>query len=94
MSDRLYSLLDELDRLDNTYDPTVAIFDGHEAQPVVAKYGEGYRMLSNWVVHAREVTVDDISVAWDRHGEPRLAALSTQSHRFNASHFAEVADLE
>jgi len=93
-SDPVLEFLDELDRLDNTHDPTVAIFDGIDGTPVVAKFGEGYRMLSSRVIHARKVDVDDIRASWDKQGEPRTVALSTQAHRFDASDFAEVVDLE
>jgi hypothetical protein len=93
-SDPVLETLDGLDRLDDSPDPTVAIFDGHDADPVVAKYGRGYRMLNSWVILAREVTLRDIRTTWDEHGEPRLVSLSTQSHRFDSSDFAEVADLE
>lgn len=93
-TDPVPELLDELDRLDNSHDPTVALFDGHEDTPVVAKFDRGYRMLSSGLVYAREIAEEDIRVAWDKHGEPRTAPLSTQSHRFDAGDFAEVADLE
>ncbi|QLH81014.1 hypothetical protein [Halosimplex pelagicum] len=93
-TDPVESVLDELDRLDNSHDPTVAIFDGHEDRAVVAKVGDGYHMLSSALLYAREVTVEDIRVAWDRHGEPRTIPLSTQSDRFDAADFREVADLE
>lgn len=93
-SDPVLAVLDELDRLDNSHDPMVVIFDGHEAAPVIARVGDDYRMLSSWVIYAREVSVDDIRVTWDEHGEPRTIPLSTQSHRFDAADFREVADLE
>lgn len=93
-SDPVISLLDRLDRLDNSHDPMVAIFDGLDADPVVAQVGDGYRMLSSAVIYAREISIEDIRTAWDRNGEPRVAPLSTQTHRFDASDFREVADLE
>lgn len=93
-SDPVESLLDELDRLDAAHDPTVALFDGHDATPAIAQVGTDYRMLSSYVVYARELSVDDIRSLWDEHGEPRTAPLSTQSHRFDAADFREVADLE
>ena len=93
-SDPVPPLLEGLDRLDNSHDPTVAIFDGHEDVPVVAKVGTDYRMLSSALIYARGVSVEDIRAAWDRHGEPRTIPLSTQSHRFDAADFREVADLE
>jgi len=93
-SDPVLAMLDDLDRLDNSHDPTVAVFDGREDTPVVAKVGRAYHMLSSGLVHAREVSVEDIRVAWDRNGEPRTMPLSLQSHRFDASDFREVADLE
>lgn len=93
-SDPVLALLDELDRLDNSHDPTVAIFDGHDAHAVIARVGEDYHLLSSALIQARKVSLDDIRVAWDRHGEPRTVPLSTQSHRFDASDFREVADLE
>lgn len=93
-SDPVPPLLNELDRLDNSHDPTVAIFDGHEDLPVVAKVGTDYRMLSRGLIYARDVSAEDIRAEWDRHGEPQTIPLSTQSHRFNAADFREVADLE
>jgi hypothetical protein len=93
-SDPVLSTLDELDRLDKSHDPTVAIFDGHEARPVIAKVGDDLRMLSSWVLYAREVSIEDIRETWDEHGVPRTVSLSTQSDRFDASDFREVADLE
>jgi hypothetical protein len=93
-SDPVLAMLDELDRLDNSHDPTVALFRGHEANSVVAKVGTGYRLMSTSIIHAREIDIEDIRVAWDEHGEPRTVSLSTQSHRFDAADFREVADLE
>lgn len=93
-SDPVLEFLSELDRLDNSHDPTVAIFDGIDGTPVVAKVGRGYRMLSSNIIYAREISIDDIRASWDEQGEPRSVALSTQTHRFDASDFAEVADLE
>lgn len=93
-TDPVIEFLDELDRVDNSHDPTVAIFDRHEFRAVVAKHGTGYRLLSSAVLYAREIDLGDIRELWDRHGEPRPTPLSTQSHRFDASDFAEVADLE
>lgn len=93
-NDPVLSKLDELDRLDNSHDPTVAIFDGHEFRAVVARVGTGYHLLSSALIHAREVSIEDIREAWDRYGEPRTIPLSTQSHRFDAADFREVADLE
>jgi hypothetical protein len=93
-TDPVSAVLDELDRIDNSHDPTVAIFDGHEDLPVVAKVGREYRMLSSGLIYAREVSVKDIRAEWDRHGEPRTIPLSTQAHRFDAADFREVADLE
>jgi len=92
--DPVLSLLVELDRLDTSHDPTVAIFDHHEDKPVVAKVGQDYRMLSHGLVYARNVSVEDIRGEWDRVGEPRTAPLSTQSHRFEAVDFREVAGLD
>jgi len=93
-SDPVLAVLDDLERIDNSHDPTVAIFDGHEFRAVIAKVGTGYRLLSSAVLYAREIGVDDIRELWDRHGEPRKIPLSTQSHRFDASDFREVADLD
>lgn len=92
--DSVEDVLEELDRLDSTHNPTVAIFDGHEARPVVAQVGEDLRLLSSWLVYARETNVEEFRHAWDEHGAPRTVALSTQSHRFDASDFQEVADLD
>jgi hypothetical protein len=92
--DPVQNVLDELDRLDNSHDPTVAIFRRQEFKPVVAKVGGDLRLLSSSLIYAREIEVEDVRVAWDRHGEPDLVSLSTQSHRFDASDFREVADLE
>jgi hypothetical protein len=93
-SDPVLEALDKLDRLDSTHDPTVAIFDHHEDQPVIAKVGDELRMLSNALIYAREIDVEDVRKAWDEHGEPRLDPIHTQAHRFGASDFREVADLE
>lgn len=92
--DPVVELLDELDQLGSVDDPTVAIFDGHDALTVYAEHEDGLRMLSSWVIHARDVDVDDFRDACDRFGEPRLVDLSTQKHRFDADDFEEVADLD
>lgn len=92
--DTVEDVLDALDRIDNSHDPTVAVFDGHEARPVVAQVGEGLRLMSDWLVYARETNVDEFRTAWDEHGQPRTVSLSTQTHRLKASDFKEVADLE
>ena len=94
MADPVEEKLAQLDRLDNSHDPTVAVFDLHEDQPVVAKVGTDYRVLSSGLIYARETSVEDIRVTWDETGEPRTVPLSTQTHRFNAADFRAVADLE
>jgi len=94
MSDPVQAKLEQLDDLDEADDPTVLIQDGADGKPVVAKVGSELRMLSTRVVYARCVDVEDVSAAWDRHGEPRLVDLSAQSFRFSARDFREVADLD
>lgn len=93
MTDDVQKKLDQLDDLDDADDPTVLIQDGADGKPVVATVDGELRMLSTRVLYARRVDVEDISAAWDRHGEPRLVDLSTQSFRFDAEDFREVADL-
>lgn len=92
--DPVLTKLDELDRLDNSHDPTVMLFSGADGDPVVAKYGDELRMLSSNVIYARRVSVDDIRKEWDESRSPWLVDLSTQSARFDATDFAEVAGLE
>jgi hypothetical protein len=93
-TDPVLSKLDELDRLDNSHDPTVAIYDGHEFRAVVARVGTGYRLLSSALIYSRQISIDDVRKLWDHHGEPRMIPLSTQSHRFDAADFREVANLD
>lgn len=94
MTDTVDAKLEQLDDLDEADDPTVLIQDGADGKPVVAKVDGELRMLSMRLVHARRVDVEDVEAAWDRHGEPRLVDLSTQSFRFDAQDFREVADVE
>lgn len=94
MTDDVERKLDQLDDLDEADDPTVLLQDGADGTPVVAKADGELRMLSTRVVYARRVDVEDVSAAWDRHGELRLVDLSTQSFRSDADDFREVAELE
>lgn len=92
--DPVEELLAELDQLNDSDDPSVALFDKHDADPVVVKYEDELRWLSSRVVFARRTDIEEFRDTWDRHGEPRVVDLSTQSHRFEAEHFEEVTDLE
>jgi hypothetical protein len=92
--DPVEEALDSLDRLDSTHDPRVLIFDGAPGRPVVAAVGRELHYLSSGLVYARKADVDDIRATWDEHGEPRVIRLSSQSHRFDAQDFREVANLE
>lgn len=95
MTDPVQEKLAQLDDLDdNVEDPNVLLQRGADGLPAVARVGGDLRMLSSRVLHAREVDVEDIRVAWDRHGEPEIVPLSSQSGRFDERHFREVADLE
>jgi len=94
-ADAVAEKLAALEDLDGDVDdPTVLLQRGADDVPCVARVGDDLRMLSSRVIYARPVTEVDVRVAWDTHGEPDLVALSTQSHRFDADDFREVAGCE
>ena len=95
MSDAVEEKLAQLDDLDDDVeDPNVLLHRGADGRPVVARVGGDLRMMSDRVVYAREIDVEDVSVAWDRHGEPEIVPFSTQSDRVRRADFREVADLD
>lgn len=95
MTDPLEEKLEHLDDLDDDVeDPDVLLHRGADGRPVVARVGGDLRMMSDRVVYAREINVEDVSVAWDRHGEPEIVPFSTQSDRIRLSDFRDVAELD
>lgn len=92
MTDEIDDLLEEIGGQWDQDDPDVLIF-ANEDRSCVADVDGDLRLLSFGLIQARTVGKDDIRVAVDRHGLPRVVPLSTQSHRFDKDDFEDVADL-
>lgn len=92
------AVADALDRIAGQWDsddPEVLIFRDKEGmQPTIADVDGDLRLLSSALVQARQIDIEDVRAGWDRHGEPDIVPLSTQSFRFEKRHFEDVADLE
>lgn len=90
--DRVDELLGELEDVRSVDDPNVLVFHC-DMDPCVAKVGDELRLLSSALVQARRIDEDEVRIGFDRHGEPDVVPISTQSYRLDASAFEDVADL-
>ena len=76
-----------------TSDPKVLAFEDGETNPVLADVDGELRVLSSNLVYPREVDLEDVREATERHGRPSVEHLSDHEARFDREAFEDDKEL-